>query len=314
MRCVQRRDGRSRSRRCSSAWSVGCGATSPRSEWRLPNGDLAGTRAASERCRRLRQRPEPPGALAVRVRGAPELLGHLRLDPRRRSHHRLRPGPAKQRVRDRPLHRSAPVGEALPRAERRPERAGGGRRACLRRDRHGCVRALDRDRPGAVAPAPDERERAVRRRRSRSLAGHRLHRAPSATRPAGAGRSTRWTPPPAPCAGSSTRSSVRGGIRARRAAAASGTRSRWMPGAGSMRATRTPRPGAARRCGRTEARSPARPGTPTRCSCSTRERAACSGTTRSPRTTSATTTSRRRRSSRRWGAPRSSSEPARRGG
>ncbi len=27
---------------------VGCGATSPRSEWRLPNGDLAGTRAASE--------------------------------------------------------------------------------------------------------------------------------------------------------------------------------------------------------------------------------------------------------------------------
>ena len=68
--------------------------------------------------------------------------------------------------------------------------------------------------------------RAVRRHRARRLGRARLHRAPSATRRAGAARSTRSTPRPVPCAGSSTRSGSRGGIRSRPAAAGSGTRSR----------------------------------------------------------------------------------------
>ena len=172
------------------------------------------------------------------------------------------------------------LGAPLPRAERRAERARGGRRAGLRRDRLGRVRALRRHGPPAVEPASHQRDGAVRRHRARRLGRARLHRVPSASRRAGGARSTRWTPRPVPCAGSSTRSGSRGGIRSRPAGVGSGTRCPSTTRAGSTRGTRTRSPGADPPSARTAPPSPARCSTRTRCSCSTRAAAGCSGTTR----------------------------------
>ena len=113
--------------------------------------------------------------MAVRPDGEGELLGHVRVDAGRGPRDGLRPGPPEQRPRARARHREAALGAPLPRAERRAERARGGRRAGLRRDRLGCVRALRRHGPPAVEPASDERHRAVRRHRARRLGRARLH-------------------------------------------------------------------------------------------------------------------------------------------
>ena len=124
---------------------------------------------------RRRQRVRARGPMAVRLDGEGELHGHIRLDTGRRRRDGLRPGPPEQRPRARARHREAPVGPPLPRAQRRAERARGGRRAGLRRDRLGCVRALRRHGPPAVEPASHQRNGAVRRHRARRLGRARLH-------------------------------------------------------------------------------------------------------------------------------------------
>ena len=94
----------------------------------------------------------------------------------------------------------------------------------VRGDRRGGVRAVDRHREGALAPAPDERAASSSSTSRRSRGRASSSSAPSATRRSAAARSTRSTPPPARSSGSSTRSRSRGRTRSQ-----SGGGGIWYP-------------------------------------------------------------------------------------
>ena len=136
------------------------------------------------------------------------------------------------------------------------------------------------------------------RRRSTPLRSPRTGsstRAPSASRPAGRGSSTRSTPRAGRCAGGSTRCAATGPSRPKPPAAAPGGRSRSTAQDASTPGPPIPSRGEAPRPTRTAARTAARRSTRTRCWPSTADGQAAPGTTSRRRTTSATTTSPTRR-------------------
>ena len=232
--------------------------------------------AAAARARRLRRRRLRQGGVAVAerrpLRNAPRAgrLDRLRqrrrsstsagasASPRSRASRASSPRPrsptatrstsrtsAATSSRSTARHGRAPLDAALRRAQRRAERARRRGRPRLRRDRLRCVRARRLDGRGALAAAPHEPQRAIRRHRAASVERPRLPEHDRLCRRSGAARSTRSTRRRArPLEVRHDRGPL-AASRSRPAAAASGIPSRSTREGASTPATRTRRPGAA---------------------------------------------------------------------
>ncbi len=154
---------------------AGCGERDADGTWELPNGDLAGTRAATGasidagnvsglgvRWRyALTAKANYSGTFASTPVADQETVYVQDLQS---NVHALERATGKVRW----VHRYRALNEG-------PERARSGRRAGLWRDRLGRVRAFRRHRPPALEPASHQRHRAVRRHRARRLGRARLH-------------------------------------------------------------------------------------------------------------------------------------------
>ena len=250
----------------SSACSAAAAGRTSRETWRLPNSDLAGTRAAAGAEIDAGNVARPRAALALPAHGARRRTRASSRRPRSSTAATVYVQDLRSNVfaldRD---ERQRALEAPLPAPQRRPERARRRRRTRLRRDRLRRLRARRRDRPRALAAPPDERARALRRHRAGRLEGPRLRRAPSATRRSAAARSTRSTP-------------ATGAVRWKfdtiaepwRYPLEAGGGGALVPGlgrratGGSTPGNSNPRRGAARRSARTAARSPARRSTRTR--------------------------------------------------
>ena len=259
---------------------VGCGERDADGTWELPNGDLAGTRAASGasidagnvsglvvRWRyALTAKANYTGTFASTPVADDETVYVQDLQS---NVHALERATGK-----------VALGAPLPRA-RTKGRTGSRWTAGGSTARPTRMRSRSPPTPAAscgagISPAPPSSSSTSRPSSGKGSSSP----VPSASRRAGGARSTRWTPRPVPCAGSSTRSGSRGGIRSRPAGVGSGIRCPSTTRVGSTRGTRTRSPGADPPSARTAPPSPARCSTRTRCSCSTRAAAGCSGTTR----------------------------------